>query len=514
MHAPADVPLDAVRELAVKERVCVRPLLRRVVDTVTGEAVMVTLPCQSTRESQCPSCAAKARALRVQQCLEGWHLDLEPDPSVRDREVIDDSSEGADDDETDRRSRSTRRRDDVPDLPRIPQEDRTIGRTFEGRNGRTYRPSMFITLTLPSYGKVIAGSGVPADPIRYNYRRAALDALHFSKLLDRWFQNVRRCAGYKVQYFGAVEAQRRLAPHFHVATRGALPRQLIKRVTKATYLSLWWPRMDHVHYTDVLPEWDGHDYVDPETGVPLHRWEDALTELDQDPEASPAHVMRLGAQIDVKGLIAGEPDTDRAVRYLTKYLTKSLAETYSDEGQLDAAYEAHIDRLHREVRFLPCTPDCPNWLRFGIQPRTLGPGMRPGFCPSKAHDREHLGLGGRRVLVSRGWSGKRLSDHKADRSEVVRQALNAAGIEMPVADRMAAQVRDENGGERFQWAAVVGNAGTRSDLLMKTIQERRRWREDYERAKTLVGANGPPVESNSATGSDGGGDWNGEALHA
>ncbi|WP_328823625.1 hypothetical protein [Microlunatus kandeliicorticis] len=30
--------------------------------------------------------------------------------------------------------------------------------------------------------------------------------------------------------------------------------------------------------------------------------------------------------------------------------------------------------------------------------------MRAGDCSSKAHDREHLGLGGRRVLVSRQWS--------------------------------------------------------------------------------------------------------------
>ncbi|WP_394346868.1 replication initiator [Thermobifida fusca] len=41
--------------------------------------------------------------------------------------------------------------------------------------------------------------------------------------------------------------------------------------------------------------------------------------------------------------------------------------------------------------------------------------MRPGFCTSKAHRREHLGYAGRRVLVSRKWSGKTLANHKADR---------------------------------------------------------------------------------------------------
>ena len=39
----AEVPLEAVQEYAVKERVCIRPLLRRVIDRETGEAVLVAL---------------------------------------------------------------------------------------------------------------------------------------------------------------------------------------------------------------------------------------------------------------------------------------------------------------------------------------------------------------------------------------------------------------------------------------------------------------------------------------
>ncbi|MCW2806034.1 MAG: hypothetical protein QOF52_1063 [Propionibacteriaceae bacterium] len=34
----------------------------------------------------------------------------------------------------------------------------------------------------------------------------------------------------------------------------------------------------------------------------------------------------------------------------------------------DADYEAHVDRLHEEVRFLPCSPGCAHWLPYGIQP--------------------------------------------------------------------------------------------------------------------------------------------------
>ena len=214
---------------------------------------------------------------------------------------------------------------------------------------------MFITLTLPGYGRIVPGAGTPQNWREYDYHRAALDALHFPRLLDRWFQNLRRCAGYKVQYFGAVEGQRRLAPHFHVAIRGAVPRAVIKEVTRATYHQIWWPQMSRPVYVDELPVWDGMDYLDPTTGEPLQTWASALAELDLDEDAQPAHVIRFGRQLDVQGLLAGTPDADRSVRYLTKYLTKAVGETYADQAQ-DASYEAHIDRLHDEVRWLPCSP--------------------------------------------------------------------------------------------------------------------------------------------------------------
>jgi hypothetical protein len=498
---PSEVPVDAVREYALKERVCVRPLLRRVVDRDTGEAVVVALPCQSTQESRCPSCAARARALRITQCLQGWHLEEEPTVAAGKEwaDILSDAeppTEGS----PPSRIRSTRRRSDAPDLPRTPQNDRTIGRVFQAPDGRTYRPSMFITLTLPSYGPVVPGAGVPRDWRTYDYHRAALDALHFPRLLDRWFQNLRRCAGYKAQYFGAVEGQRRLAPHFHVALRGAIPRAVIKAVTKATYHQLWWPQMSDPVYVDKLPEWDGMDYLDPHTGQPLPTWAAALDELAADPDARPAHVLRFGSQLDVQGLLGGTPDADRSVRYLTKYLTKAVGETYTDPARIDPAYEAHIDRLHDEVRYLPCSPDCANWLRFGVQPRTTGPGLVPGWCPSKAHDREHLGVGGRRVLVSRGWSGKTLTDHKADRAAVVREALEAAGIKVESARRMAADVLAADGQDRYQWSAVVCHGTTTAAILMETILERRRWREQYECAKALTAGADPSVDGSSATG--------------
>lgn len=500
----ASIGNDVIRELAVEQVVCVRPVMRRVIDRATGQSTTVPIPCGATRDSKCPSCATKARRLRMTQCAEGWHADTEPVPldEPTTEELPEDRADEIDEPEeedTQRQTRSTRRRSDAPDLPTRPVERRTVGQVFTAPDGKTYRPSMFITLTLPSYGKVIPGTGVPVDPSRYNYRRAALDALYFPKLLDRWIQNLRRCAGYKVQYFGAVEAQRRLAPHFHNAIRGAIPRATVKAVTKATYLQLWWPQMEHPVYVHRLPVWDGENYRDPDTGFALPTWDHALDALDEDPDAKPAHVMRLGQQVDIKGIVAGTLDADRAVRYLTKYLTKAVAETYADGDGADAAYEDHIDRLHDEVRWLPCSRECANWLRFGAQPRHAGPGLVPGHCASKAHDREHLGVGGRRVLVSRGWSGKTLTEHKADRAAVVRAALEAAGIDTPAADRMAAETLHDDGQPRFVWEDVPVSEHDYARVVMASVLEARRWRSQYDRAKTLLAGTDPPVDNRSAT---------------
>jgi hypothetical protein len=93
---------------------------------------------------------------------------------------------------------------------------------------------MFVTLTCPSYGRV-DHQGVPVDPARYDYDQAARDALTFAALFDRFIQNLRRYLGQDVQYFAAVEPQRRLAPHIHIAIRGTIARSELRRVLAATY---------------------------------------------------------------------------------------------------------------------------------------------------------------------------------------------------------------------------------------------------------------------------------------
>jgi hypothetical protein len=111
-----------------------------------------------------------------------------------------------------------------------------VGQVFAGR----YRPSTFLALTLGSYGRVDA-HGAAVNPEGYDYRRAARDAIHFPALLDRFWQNTRRCVGWDVQYFGTVEPQKRGAPHFHAAIRGTIPRAELRAITAATYHQVWWP---------------------------------------------------------------------------------------------------------------------------------------------------------------------------------------------------------------------------------------------------------------------------------
>ena len=174
------------------------------------------------------------------------------------------------------------------------------------------------------------------------------------------------------------------------------------------------------------------------------------------------------------------------MRYLTKYLAKSIADTFTGDDGGDPAYARHLDRLHAEVLFLPCSPGCANWLRFGIQPDHAGPGLVPGRCAGKAHDRENVGLGGRRVLVSRDWSGKTLGQHRADRATVVREALLSAGVVAPETERMAADVTMADGSPRYVWTDAKPDPRIYVRVLLAAVAERQRWLAQYRHAKTAV----------------------------
>ena len=207
--------------------------------------------------------------------------------------------------------------------------------------------------------------------------------------------------------------------------------------------------------------------------------------------------MRFGRQVDMAGIIAPSEDADRAVRYLTKYLTKAVADTHTDpDAGPDPAVEAHVDRLHAELRYLPCSERCANWLRYGIQPD------RPArACSPAAARRRRTTANTSASAAAACWSpasgpGRRLAEHKADRATVVREALLAAGIVAPETERLAATVTLPDGSPRFVWTDTRPDARTYARVLLASIAERQKWREQYEAAK----AAGPAVDNRPATG--------------
>lgn len=570
--------LQALKDFAAEIGVCIRPITLRRTDLVTGETALIDRPCGATRESKCPACARKAKRLRQVQCREGWHRTDEPVvPAVANDEQVaairlradfeylraealangrwehvadlDEGIEevekviaasglrgpitppragGSDGEGGDppRRKRSTRRRQDTPNLPRRKVVARTIGRTFTGKAGRVFQPSTFLTYTLPSYGRV-REDGSPVDPSSYDYRRAAWDAVHFPALLDRLWQNLRRAEGWNVQYFGAVEPQRRLAPHAHFAVRGAIPRATIRLVARATYHQVWWPSTAVIRYPEHAPQpvWDEHapiydqetgavksvgSFLDPSTGEPLLTWDEALDRLDQeldaDPGREPEHVVRLGPQLDVQGVLGGTPQADKMIGYMTKYLTKSVSECHAPET---AGAVEHQRRLWQELRVTPCSPRCPNWLRYGIQPKGARAKMAPGFCRAKVHQLDTLGLGGRRVLVSRDWSGKTLKDHRWDQAAWVRKVLAVSlGHEAPMTDELVAQIEAARVGAGPPPAEAWQIANPRDpdvpDLarrLMRAISTRRQYRDQLAAARVAQQASDEQGDV-SATGGD------------
>jgi hypothetical protein len=254
-----------------------------------------------------------------------------------------------------------------------------------------------------------------------------------------------------------------------------------------------WPATNHPLYTGdtQLPIWDEDapteadcgGYLDPASGAYLPTWDQALDDLDELGDVEPQHVVRFGAQADIKGLISGTPDADRRIGYLAKYLTKDIAHCHQDTDG-DLAVAGHTDRLVEALRYEPCSPTCANWLRYGIQPKNARPGMTPGACKAKAHKREHLGYGGRRVLVSRKWSGKTLTDHRHERRAFVLALL---GIDPTT---QAATAGDKTS-DRYVWEPInPSEAPPLATRLLHAITQRQTWIAAYESARA---GNGPPA---------------------
>ena len=499
---------NVVKDLAAEHGACQRPVQLRRTEIDTGYVEQVLIPCGHTLASVCPPCAERARILRATQCREGWHLDhepvIDPDPATgeqralvtdraeaqADRDAL--ANEGLDTADLDerigeldeqitdagmrgnvlpnqsRRHRSTRRqagrrttatppgqqpdgRQDLhragrEDLPTVPVRDADLPVLWPGLRGRsTRRP-----------GHLRLHAGPPGT--RCTSRRCSTGSS-------------RTCAalvGYDLQYFAAIEPQRRLAPHVHIAIRGTISRAELREVIAATYHQVWWPSTAAVKYDGGhLPVWDEHTgtYLDPGTGEVLPTWDQALDAIGDEDE--PLHVARFGDRFDAQGVLAGSKDASRCIGYLTKYLTKHVGDCHQATTDAQAA---HAGRLADALRYEPCSPTCANWLRYGIQPKNARPGLRPGCCKGKAHRREYLGYAGRRVLVSRKWSGKTLADHRAD-----RKAWLTGMLGLPATDP-----------SRYSWEPVKPGDPDHmpnGQRLLHVVADRIQWQTALEQAR-------------------------------
>jgi hypothetical protein len=239
-------------------------------------------------------------------------------------------------------------------------------------------------------------------------------------------------------------------------------------VLAATYHQVWWPdRPVRYRDGDELPVW--HDetgrYVDPATGEILPDWDQALDAIGS--YDLPWHVARFGDRFDAQGVLAGSPQATRCIGYLTKYLTKQIGGCHQSATGPESD---HAARLAEALRWQPCSPRCANWLRYGIQPKNARPGLAPGACKGKAHDADHLGYAGRRVLCSRKWSGKTLADHRADRKEWLLRTLGVSATDPA----------------RYAWELVAPSDQDHMDharRMLHVVADRLRWQTALAEAR-------------------------------
>ena len=142
----------------------------------------------------------------------------------------------------------------------------------------------------------------------------------------------------------------------------------------------------------------------------LPTWDQALDAIGDEDE--PLHVARFGAPVRRPGRarrIQGRQPVHRLPHQVPDQARRRLPpgrHRRPGRARRPARRRAAVRAVLADLREL--AP-----LRHPAQERPARPAA--GRCKGKAHRREYLGYAGRRVLVSRKWSGKTLADHRADR---------------------------------------------------------------------------------------------------
>ncbi len=190
-------------------------------------------------------------------------------------------------------------------------------------------------------------------------------------------------------------------------------------------------------------------------------------------------MIRFGKHVDARGVAADSKDIDRTVGYITKYITKSAADCHIVTTDRQ---RAHLERLWQELRVTPCSERCANWLLYGIQPKKAHGKLRPGNCKGKVHQRATLGIGGRRILVSRDWSGKTLADHRHDARAWVKALLGVSGG----VDQVPVTESDDGTPAPVAWELAKPNDPDMPPMrhrLLRALAQRMQWRNALNAAR-------------------------------
>ena len=136
---------------------------------------------------------------------------------------------------------------------------------------------------------------------------------------------------------------------------------------------------------------------------------------------------------------------------------------------------------------LPCSPTCANWLLYGVQPDKAKPGLVPGRCTGKVHQRNTLGFTGRRVLISRQWSGKTLTDLRGDNREWVR-AIMAGAVDGEHDDHDQGQGHPATTGQQPRYTFELAKPGDPDvppveHRILRAISTRIRWRQALQQTR-------------------------------
>jgi hypothetical protein len=124
----------------------------------------------------------------------------------------------------------------------------------------------------------------------------------------------------------------------------------------------------------------------------------------------------------------------------------------------------------------------------------------PGCCRVKAHEPTHLGYGGRRVLVSRKWTGKDLADHRYDRRAHVLAVLGR-DVDGNLLGSSATDAAPKTDPSHIVWEKAKNSDDDVDPLprrLLRSIAHATRRRAEYRTACDGLGPPGPPVDGGTS----------------